>query len=1403
MTPANKTGGRQPSRKARTHGDLKSGTARAMTATGDALSAPCRTAAAASAADDVAALVALATALGDAPHTVFQLLADSALKLLKAASAGISVLSTQSDGSVLVSWPAVAGRWQAHSGSSRLLPAPVATPEPAAEHCLVVPFTVEGEPAGTVWAVAHDAASGFHANDLHRLQNLSSFAAPALQAAAARDAALRPQRIPVGISATFNSLIENAPFGVYVVDAQFRMRQASAAARNAFASIQPFIGRNFGDIVRAIWPEPFASDVLARFRHTLNTGAAYAATTVSELRKDTPDIESYDWKIERIVLPDGGFGVVCYFYDLTERNLAAEALRLRTAQFETLVNDAPLGIFLVDGALRIIQVNPLAVHQFGHSYSLVGLELPEVMQTLWGAARVDDIVQQFRQTLATGELFEATETVGLRADRGTTACYEWQIHRLPLPDGSHGVVCYLRDVSERVSAQDQIRDSETRFRAFVTASADAVYRMSPDWREMRYLDGRNFIADTAEPRAGWLHDYIHPQDQLQVQAAIDAAIASKSVFELEHRVLRVNGEEGWTQSRAVPVLNADGEIVEWFGTASDITEARRAQEALSESEGRYRTLIDAMDEGYCIFEMIFDDVGKPVDYCFMEVNPAFAKLTGIENSVGRRMRDIAPDHEEHWFATYGKVALTGEAVRFVSEAKSLNDRWFNLYALKVGGLDSRKVAVLFTNITEQRRAEEARRASEAQFRATFETAAIGIEHIGLDHRWLRVNPVMCSLTGYAAEDLLAMSFTELTHPDDLADNLLQVQRLLHGEIASYKIEKRVIHRSGRDVWVTATAALLRDASGEPQYFIGALEDITQQKATLAQLELQRRFVERLAHGMPGTLHVFGRAEKHNLWVNRHLGNTLGYSAFDIEQMGADFLRQVLHSGDVAALERHFERVFESADDDVQDIEYRVRDQAGHWRWLHQSDTIFRRGPDGLAIELIGTATDVTGRKLIEANLLNALAAAEDANQAKSEFLSRMSHELRSPLNAVLGFAQLLQSGAPPPTAQQEESVDEILKAGWYLLGLIDEILDLSLIESGGVSCVLETVPLAAVLDECHALVKGQAAARRIRLSIPPLDGSCVVTADRNRLKQVLINILSNAIKYNREGGTVQVQCVAPRSGCMSIRVEDSGSGLSPEQLRRAFQPFERLGQEDGVIEGTGIGLALSKRLVELMGGRIGVRSVVGQGSVFWVDMDAPGAQLPAPGSEPACESEGEPAGAPRCASQPASSARGAAAASVTGTGPAATGHRPCTVLCVEDNRANQLLVQRLLARRTGVRLVLADDGPRGVQLARELLPDVVLMDINLPGLNGLEAMKRLAADAATAHIPVIAVSAMAMQHDIDKALQAGFFCYLSKPIKIDILTEALDAALARRAEPPNAPARVLAAANKEETNHAP
>jgi PAS domain S-box-containing protein len=408
--------------------------------------------------------------------------------------------------------------------------------------------------------------------------------------------------------------------------------------------------------------------------------------------------------------------------------------------------------------------------------------------------------------------------------------------------------------------------------------------------------------------------------------------------------------------------------------------------------------------------------------------------------------------------------------------------------------------------------------------------------------------------------------------------------------------------------------------------------------------------------------------------------------------------------------------------------------------------------------VFAAARDITERKRLDLvlqeknlELENAKALAEKANRSKSEFLSSMSHELRSPLNAILGFAQLMESGTPLPTSVQKSSIDQILKAGWYLLELINEILDLALIESGRLSLALEQVSLVEIMLECQAMIEPQAQKNGIQMTFPAFKIPFFVHADRTRVKQVMINLLSNAIKYNRPQGSVEVACSAAGEKRVHISVQDTGEGLSPEKRAQLFQPFNRLGQEASAEEGTGIGLVVSKRLVELMGGQIGVESTVGVGSRFWVELGLTADPQPDAGPDAG-------KAAPALAHQPRSGVL----------------H---TLLYVEDNQANMQLVEQLIERRPDMQLLKAGDGLLGIEMARASLPDVILMDINLPGMSGIRALEILRQDPITAHIPVLAISANAMPHDIKKGLEAGFLRYLTKPIKVNEFLEVLDMAL--------------------------
>ena len=391
--------------------------------------------------------------------------------------------------------------------------------------------------------------------------------------------------------------------------------------------------------------------------------------------------------------------------------------------------------------------------------------------------------------------------------------------------------------------------------------------------------------------------------------------------------------------------------------------------------------------------------------------------------------------------------------------------------------------------------------------------------------------------------------------------------------------------------------------------------------------------------------------------------------------------------------------------------------------------------------------DVTVERTAEREINAARVEAERANLAKSEFLSRMSHELRTPLNAVLGFAQLLE--LDPLSADQHESVTHIVRAGRHLLELINEVLDISRIESGQMTISLEPIAVAALLDELVALPGPLGQGRSISIDAAGADCDVHVLADRQRLRQVLVNLLANSVKYNREGGSVTVACVVVAGGDLRISVTDTGYGIRPDQLERLFHPFERLGAEQSGVEGTGMGLALSKGLVEAMGGRIGVESELDRGTTFWVELGLVEGPLETYENE-------RPAEEPRV---------------VTRAG------RTHKVLHIEDNLSNLKLMERIIARRPDFGLISAMQGRLGIELARQHRPDVILLDLHLPDTSGRQVLQRLRTYPETRDTPVIILSADATKTQIARLTAEGAAGYLTKPLDVRAFYELVDTVL--------------------------
>ncbi len=423
-----------------------------------------------------------------------------------------------------------------------------------------------------------------------------------------------------------------------------------------------------------------------------------------------------------------------------------------------------------------------------HHPAALGQPFKEVLPEAWESIR-----HQAESMLRSGP---ATENAGFRFSVESGDLADDTSHSFacsPIPDdhgGVGGMLCIfagdaarprgepLQLVSQFPQDTDQaLRDSEARFRAFTRATTDVIYRMSPDWSEVWYVDGRNFVAGTHEPSAHWLTTYIHPQDRPRVLAASERAVRTRTLFEMEQRVIRLDGTPGWAYTRAVPIFDDQGEVVEWFGAASDITQRKQAEEASRVSENRYRMLFNSIDEGYCTIRILFDEAGHAHDHVFEEVNASFERYTGIRNPEGRSMREIAPGHESDWYARFGRIALTGIPERFVSRASAL-ERWYDVYAFRIGEPEEHRLAVLFKDITESRQAEAALRDSEERLRKTADDLARA------DRR---------------KDEFLAMLAHELRGPLAPLSNMLQLLKRNEGDQEMLRLAGQTMERQLRQL----------------------------------------------------------------------------------------------------------------------------------------------------------------------------------------------------------------------------------------------------------------------------------------------------------------------------------------------------------------------------------------------------------------------------------------------------------------------------------------------------------------------------------------------------------------------------------------------------------------------------
>jgi len=593
------------------------------------------------------------------------------------------------------------------------------------------------------------------------------------------------------------------------------------------------------------------------------------------------------------------------------------------------------------------------------------------------------------------------------------------------------------------------------------------------------------------------------------------------------------------------------------------------------------------------------------------------------------------------------------------------------------------------------------------------------------------------------------------HTDDWNHLLRQSAKVLaDGSVLELKL--RIKTATGDYLWIGLEGEISRRQDQQIELVSGIATDIGVQQSVEQQLsDSEERYVRIIGSTSDGVWEWSNTAGEGFHFSDR-CWQQLGYDDHDDAYLSGrsrlEVWRESIHENDRSLFDRAV--IDHLRDDKPFDIEYRVRSKKGSWRWIRARGQA-RRNAAGQAVRMSGTNMDITDLKDAEQRVVQARDMAEQANRAKSEFLSRMSHELRTPLNAILGYCQLFGID-DAISVDQQQNIGEISKAGEHLLQLINDVLDLAKVEAGQMTLSVEPVLARRAVEEAVNWMQSTADDRGISLAMNCGDWDDVyVSADSMRLKQVLLNLISNAVKYNRANGAVDVGFVRTESGVdggaesghLCIEVRDTGQGISVAHQRHMFEPFNRLGAEDRGIEGSGVGLLITQHLVHMMGGELDFDSQEGVGSSFRVSLPI----------TQAWRSE-------------VSSGRGRSVSSQVQLAFSTN----CRILYVEDNPSNIRLMQEVFSRYPQLQLSVAEEPLGGIFKARTECPDVIILDINLPRLDGFEVLSVLKSDPVTNAIPVMALSANAMPHDIARGESAGFDHYLTKPLQIECLLDALN-----------------------------
>ena len=770
-------------------------------------------------------------------------------------------------------------------------------------------------------------------------------------------------------------------------------------------------------------------------------------------------------------------------------------------------------------------------------------------------------------------------------------------------------------------------------------------------------------------------------------------------------------------------------------------EIRALAKALQDSDNRITTILDNVLDGIITINKlgIVESFNKSAERIF-----GYAAAEVIGNNVKMLMPE--PDQNRHDgyihnYSSTGIKKIIGTGREVIGRRKDGSTFPMDLAVSEKWRGDNQLFIGIMRDITVRKHAEQMAETYRERLRRGQIFANIGTWDWDIQSGNLYWTERIATLFGYPEGNLETSyaNFLAAVHPDDRQAVIDAVHACIEHDVP-YEIEHRVVWQDGTVRWLLERGAVMRDPSGKPLQMLGVVQDVdVRKRAQLALADHERQLREAQALARIGNWSA-------NLRNGELIWSDEIYRIFGHEPRSftptVEAFRAAVHPDDLDLVWESEKRAEQTGSHDVV---HRIVRPDGAVRHVHE---LARAESDasGNLVRLVGTVQDVTERTQAEQALIAAREEADRANQAKSEFLSSMSHELRTPMNAILGFGQLIEYDSNL-SDDNKENVHEILKAGHHLLELINEVLDLAKIESGHIDLSLEPVGVFDIVEECLSLASTLADKRGIELSHTGLKG-ITVRADRTRLKQALLNLLSNAIKYNGEGGSVRIEVSPSGNDRLRIRVTDTGPGIPAVRLSELFQPFNRLGAENSDIEGTGVGLTITRRIAGMMGGSVDVESEVGVGSTFWIEL--PIESLP----------EAELGYRQSAANNPTSTRHIDAPRHL--------------MLYIEDNPSNLKLVTQILGRRKHIRLLTAHTPELGVQLALALQPALILLDINMPGMDGYQVLEVFKADNRLKAIPVVALTANAMPREIERGQKAGFSAYLTKPLDIAKFLSLLD-----------------------------